>query len=85
MLELTIALVLFLLPLAHSPGPGNMFFAAIGGRFGLRASIPATTGYHLATLFVTAACGLGSSGLATLSSSLFAVLRYAGRRRSPKP
>jgi len=47
MLELTLALVLFLFPLAYSPGPGNMFFAAIGGRFGLRASVPATIGYHV--------------------------------------
>ena len=78
MFEMTIALVLFLLPLAYSPGPGNMFFAAIGGRFGLRASIPATTGYHLATFIVTAAVGLGFSGLSMLSSSLFDLLRYAG-------
>jgi threonine/homoserine/homoserine lactone efflux protein len=78
MFEMTIALILFLLPLAYSPGPGNMFFAAIGGRFGLRASIPAMTGYHLATFIVTAAVGLGFSGLAMLSSSLFDVLRYAG-------
>jgi len=78
MLELTVALVLFLLPLAYSPGPGNMFFAAIGGRFGLRASLPATTGYHLATFGVTAAVGLGFSGLARLSPVLFDVLRLGG-------
>jgi len=78
MLELTVALVLFLLPLAYSPGPGNMFFAAIGGRFGLRASLPATTGYHLATFVVTAAVGLGFSGLARLSPALFDVLRLGG-------
>jgi threonine/homoserine/homoserine lactone efflux protein len=78
MLEMTIALLLFLLPLAYSPGPGNMFFAAIGGRFGLRASIPASTGYHLATFIVTAAVGLGFSGLATLSPVLFDLLRFGG-------
>ena len=78
MFELTVALVLFLLPLAYSPGPGNMFFAAIGGRFGLRASLPATTGYHLATLVVTGAVGLGFSGLARLSPVLFDVLRLGG-------
>lgn len=70
MIELTLALLIFLAPLAYSPGPGNMVFAAIGGRFGLRASIPATTGYHLATLAVTAAVGLGFSGLARLSPAL---------------
>ena len=78
MIELTLALLIFLAPLAYSPGPGNMVFAAIGGRFGLRASIPATTGYHLATLAVTAAVGLGFSGLARLSPALFEGLRIAG-------
>ncbi len=78
MIEMTLALVLFLLPLAYSPGPGNMVFAAIGGRFGFRASLPATTGYHLATFVVTAAVGLGFSGLAQLSPILFDLLRYGG-------
>ena len=78
MIELTLALLLFLLPLAYSPGPGNMVFAAIGARFGISASIPATTGYHLATFVVTAAIGLGFSGLARLSPALFDLLRYGG-------
>lgn len=78
MVEMTLALVLFLFPLAYSPGPGNMVFATIGGRFGLRASGPATTGYHLATFIVTAAVGLGFSGLARLSPILFELLRYGG-------
>lgn len=78
MFELTLALLLFLLPLAYSPGPGNMFFAAIGGRFGLRASLPATIGYHLATFVVTAVIGLGFAELAGLSSTLFDILRYGG-------
>ena len=78
MFELTLALLLFLLPLAYSPGPGNMFFAAIGGRFGLRASLPATIGYHLATFIVTAAIGLGFSELAGFSATLFDILRIGG-------
>ena len=78
MFDMTIALLLFLLPLAYSPGPGNMFFAAIGGRFGMRATVPATVGYHLATFIVTVAVGLGFSGLATLSPVLFASLRLGG-------
>ncbi|MDT8854903.1 LysE family translocator [Paracoccaceae bacterium Fryx2] len=78
MFEFTLALLLFLLPLAYSPGPGNMFFAAIGARFGLRASLPATTGYHLATFIVTAVIGLGFAELAGLSSSALEVLRIGG-------
>jgi len=78
MAEMTLALLLFLLPLAYSPGPGNMVFAAIGGRFGLRASLTATTGYHFATFAVTALIGLGFSGLAGMSPILFDLLRYGG-------
>jgi threonine/homoserine/homoserine lactone efflux protein len=78
MLELTFALILFLFPLAYSPGPGNMFFAAIGGRFGLRASVPATIGYHLATLIVTAAIGFGFAGVARMSTEVFDLMRYIG-------
>ena len=59
MLETSIALILFLFPLAYSPGPGNVFFAANGARFGFRATIPANAGYHLATWIVTAAIGFG--------------------------
>jgi threonine/homoserine/homoserine lactone efflux protein len=78
MLELTLALLLFLLPLAYSPGPGNMVFAAIGGRFGLRASLPATAGYHFATFVVTAAIGLGFAGIVRTSPLLFELMRYGG-------
>jgi threonine/homoserine/homoserine lactone efflux protein len=78
MIELTLALILFLFPLAYSPGPGNMFFAAIGGRFGVRASGPATLGYHLATFVVTAAIGLGFAGVARMSTEIFDLMRYLG-------
>lgn len=78
MFELTVALLLFLLPLAYSPGPGNMVFAAIGGRFGLRASVPASMGYHLATFAVAAAIGLGFSAVAGWNPRVFDLLRYSG-------
>ena len=58
------ALLIFLLPLAYSPGPGNMIFAAMGARFGLAATWPASFGYHLATWAVTLAIGFGF-GVAT--------------------
>ena len=54
MMETVFILVLFLLPLAFSPGPGNMFFAANGARFGFAATIPSNTGYHVATWIVAA-------------------------------
>lgn len=78
MFELTLALGVFLFPLALSPGPGNMFFAAIGARFGTSASVPATTGYHIGTLFVTAMIGLGFTSFANAAPVVFDIIRYAG-------
>ncbi|MCK0167896.1 LysE family translocator [Jannaschia sp. S6380] len=59
MIQTTLALLLFLAPLAYSPGPGNLFFAATGARFGFAATWPALAGYHVATWIVTLAIGLG--------------------------
>ena len=59
MIETTPSLIVFLIPLAYSPGPGNLFFAAAGARFGLGATLPALAGYHVATWVVTLAAGLG--------------------------
>lgn len=72
------ALLLFLLPLAYSPGPGNLFFAALGAQGGLRASLPATFGYHVATFFVTLALGLGFLGVVARLPAVQEALRYGG-------
>ena len=55
------ALIIFLFPLAFSPGPGNMFFAANGARFGFVNTLSANFGYHLATIIVTFFIGFGFS------------------------
>lgn len=55
----SIALIVFLFPLAYSPGPGNAFFAAIGASRGLRAALPPLAGYHVATFVTTDLIGLG--------------------------
>jgi threonine/homoserine/homoserine lactone efflux protein len=78
MADLTAALLLFLFPLAYSPGPGNLFFAAIGARFGLGATLPANAGYHIATWAVAVAVGLGFSELIARAPALFEGLRVAG-------
>lgn len=78
MLELTIALVIFLFPLAYSPGPGNLFFAANGARFGLGATLPAMAGYHIATLLVTVVIGLGFAVAIDEFPKLFIVVKWAG-------
>lgn len=78
MLQITVTLVLFLFPLAYSPGPGNMFFAANGARFGFRATIPANIGYHIATWAVTAAIGFGSFAALERFPQVFLILKVAG-------
>lgn len=78
MLQTTIALILFLLPLAYSPGPGNLFFAANGARFGFGATIPASAGYHVATWIVTLAIGFGFSTALDQAPGVFVVLKCAG-------
>lgn len=78
MIQIVPALLLFLLPLAYSPGPGNMFFAANGARFGFRATLPASVGYHVATWGVTVAIGLGFAGLLEAVPQAMLVLRWAG-------
>ncbi|MBL8895861.1 MAG: LysE family translocator [Rhizobiales bacterium] len=78
MLELTIALVIFLFPLAYSPGPGNLFFAANGARFGLSATMPAMAGYHVATLLITLAIGLGFVAALDQFPHLFIIVKWAG-------
>ncbi len=78
MFELSIALVVFLFPLAYSPGPGNMFFAANGARFGVRKTLPANFGYHGATLVVTLALGFSFAAAMNWSPQLFTLLKWAG-------
>ncbi|MGP1357003.1 LysE family translocator [Roseicyclus sp.] len=74
----TLALLVFLLPLAYSPGPGNMVFAANGARFGLAATLPASAGYHLATWLVTAGIGLGLVGIVAQAPGAARAMQLVG-------
>ncbi len=78
MLELIIALIIFLFPMAYSPGPGNMFFAANGARFGFKKIIPAILGYHIATWVVTFLIGNGFSEIAESHPFFFQYIGYGG-------
>ncbi|KPP87550.1 MAG: putative threonine efflux protein [Rhodobacteraceae bacterium HLUCCA08] len=78
MSQLVPALILFLVPLAYSPGPGNLAFAAAGARFGLAATLPASAGYHLATWVVTFLIGLGVIGGLQAAPGLARALQIAG-------
>ncbi|MCY0095283.1 LysE family translocator [Hoeflea ulvae] len=73
-----LTLLAFLLPLAYSPGPGNLFFAALGARFGTMATLPANAGYHAATLVVTGLVGAGLISVIHPDTALFDVLKLAG-------
>ena len=55
-----------------------MFFAANGARFGFRSTIPATTGYHIATWLVTAAIGLGFAAVIQKYPELFSIIKVLG-------
>lgn len=78
MLELITALIIFLFPLAYSPGPGNTFFAALGARSGISGTLPALGGYHIATLVVTLLIGLGFVEITNRFPEIFVIIKYAG-------
>ncbi|MFA8384522.1 MAG: LysE family translocator [Pelagibaca sp.] len=78
MIETITALLIFLFPLAYSPGPGNMLFAANGAVFGFRATLPASAGYHVATWIVTLGLGLGLMSLLEAWPMLFPALKALG-------
>jgi threonine/homoserine/homoserine lactone efflux protein len=78
MIQTLTALLLFLFPLAYSPGPGNLFFAANGARFGFRATLWATAGYHLATWAVTALIGFGLLRAVQSAPEAFRLIQWAG-------
>ncbi len=78
MVELSLALIVFLFPLAYSPGPGNIFFAANGARFGFRATIMAHSGYHIATWIITFSIGLGFIGILENFPFFFVALKIIG-------
>ncbi len=75
---MTLALLIFLFPLAYSPGPGNLFFAANGARFGFWATVPANIGYHIATWLVTLAVGAGLLAVFTAYPYIFTVIKLMG-------
>ena len=78
MIQTTVALIVFLFPLAYSPGPGNLFFAANGARFGFRSTLPSNAGYHFATWIVTAGIGFGFIAALDRFPHIFMTLKIAG-------
>lgn len=77
-LEMFTALIVFLFPLAYSPGPGNMFFAINGARFGFLRTLPSNAGYHGATWIVTMAVGSGFAWIGVQTPTLLVVIKFLG-------
>ena len=73
-----LALLVFLFPLAFSPGPGNMFFAASGARFGFLNTLSANFGYHLATIIITLLLGIGFSFLISFIKNQYHYIQILG-------
>lgn len=71
-------LLIFLFPLAYSPGPGNIYFAGIGATAGARAAVPGLVGYHLATVLVTGLMGLGVLAVLMAAPMALDLIRWAG-------
>ncbi len=78
MLEIAIKMIIFLFPLAYSPGPGNIFFAINGAKFGFKKTIAANTGYHIATWIVTFLIGFGFVKAAAINNNFLSVIKYLG-------
>jgi threonine/homoserine/homoserine lactone efflux protein len=78
MTETLAALLIFLFPLAYGPGPGNMVFAAMGARHGMRGTWRASLGYHVATWGVTLAIGLGASAALAERPGIAGAIRLVG-------
>jgi threonine/homoserine/homoserine lactone efflux protein len=78
MIEVTIALIIFLFPLAYSPRPGNMFFAANVARFGFAATVHSNIIYHIATWLVTVVIGLGMITALNDYPNVFLALKISG-------
>lgn len=78
MITLMFAMYIFGLPIAISPGPGNIFFIANALRFGFWRIFPANLGYHLAMFLLTLIVGLGLGAVLNNYPNLLYGLRFLG-------
>ena len=73
-----LAWFLALAPLSLSPGPANVLYAASGGAFGIRRTLPFLLGTNLVCIVQTALVGYGVAAVVTESASVQAALRWIG-------
>jgi len=67
-----------LVPLSISPGPANVLFAASGGTFGVRATVPFWLGTNLICVLQSLVVGLGLAAAVLKFPEVAKLLKYAG-------
>lgn len=67
-----------LAPLAFSPGPANVLFAATGAAFGFKASLPFQFGTLSVSMLQSTLVGFGIAAVVTESQRATALLKWAG-------
>lgn len=77
-LETWMLILGFSIPMIISPGPGNTVLAAVGGKFGVRGSLPFLLGFEVANLFWCLIYGLGLSEVFRQHPFLHETLKWAG-------
>ena len=68
----------YAVPMIASPGPGNTLLATVGGRYGLRGSVPFWVGFEAGNVALCALYGLGLGGTLHEYPQLHAILKWGG-------
>jgi threonine/homoserine/homoserine lactone efflux protein len=76
--QATVQWILIFGPLAISPGPANVLFAASGHSFGIRGSIPFWLGTNTMCVLQSLAIGLGLDYLISSYPMSVVLLKYSG-------
>jgi threonine/homoserine/homoserine lactone efflux protein len=77
-LDIFLALVLFSIVMAFTPGPNNIMLAASGVNFGFARTVPHMAGVALGFLALLAACGAGLGLVFAAVPALQLALKVAG-------
>ena len=77
-LQIWMLIIGFSVPMIISPGPGNATLATVGGRFGVRGTVPFWFGFETANVAWCLAYGFGLSRLLHDVPLVALVLKWAG-------
>ncbi|MGB0466551.1 MAG: LysE family translocator [Pontibacterium sp.] len=76
--EVAVVFVLFAIPMALSPGAGNITLMGISNRYGFNASLPFIAGTACGVAFVFAGASAGLVNMLQGYPGLFEVMKYSG-------